>query len=48
MLQVELAPVDGLVMLTVNTTAFAGRIKAGAPEAEEITTFAVVEDVLAM
>jgi hypothetical protein len=48
MLQVELAPVDGLVMFTVNTTAFAGRIKAGALVAEEITTFAVVDDVLAM
>jgi hypothetical protein len=35
-------------MLTVNTTAPAGRIKAGAPEAEDTTTFAVVEDVFAI
>jgi hypothetical protein len=35
-------------MLTANTTALAGRIKAGAPEAEETTTLAVVEDVLAI
>jgi hypothetical protein len=48
MLQVELAPVEGLVMFTLDTTAFAGRIKVAALAAEETTTLAVVEEVFAI
>jgi hypothetical protein len=39
MLAVEFPPTE-LVMIMSVTTAFAGRITAGAPEAEETTTLA--------
>jgi hypothetical protein len=47
MLAAEFAPVEPVVMVTRKTTVLAGRITAGAPEAEEIATFAEVEDELA-
>jgi hypothetical protein len=47
MLQVEFAPVDGLQIFTVKITALAGRMIA-ALLVDETTTFAVVDDVLAI